>query len=168
MQLELVREAIKLILEDEELIERHPDLTPVHVSSLEEFVDWKTEMKERIDRRALSEINSYIEYIVNTQRLAKAAKEIIDILDTKVDVHIEPILNEIHLMDVSFKVAHELARKLHLKFEKDYRKTSPTVTYKTFLNNGIELKLYVGELPRCKIVPKKITVTETIYEVVCT
>ena len=168
MQLESVREAIKLILEDEELIEHHPDLTPVHVSSLEEFVDWKTEMKERIDRRALSEINSYIEYIENTRRLAKVAKEIINILDTKVNVHIEPILNEIHLMDVSFKVAHELAKKLRLKFSKDYCKTHPAIIYKAFLDDGVELKLSVGELPRCRIVPKKITVTKTIYEVVCT
>lgn len=126
-------------------------------------MSWKKELKEAIIEEFKGDIRLLQEQRRRMLKTYDLKLKILQLLERPIEAIFGS--TRVFIRTYDFRVAHELSRKLGITFWKDTDAYGATYTG---YYDGIEIQIYgIKQLPRCKLVPKTRTVTETYYEIVC-
>lgn len=133
-------------------------------------MSWREEIINRINIQAQEKIMKFARYISNVEKLREVAHKVVLASDLEIKLlSIDPYDLSINIYEGNNKLVHHLAQALKLRFEKVFSESYGEMTYKAKLD-GVTLNIFeVKDIPKCRIIPRKIrrTVTETRYQIIC-
>ena len=133
-------------------------------------MSWREEIINRINIQAQEKIMKFARYISNVEKLREVARKVVLASDLEIKLlSIDPYDLSINIYEGNNKLVHHLAQALKLRFEKVFSESYGEMTYKAKLD-GVNLNIFeVKDIPKCRIIPRKIrrTVTETRYQIIC-
>ena len=133
-------------------------------------MEWKEDILKEIDSEAQEQIMRFARYIVNVQKVKEVAEKVISESELEIKlIYIDPYDLSVNIYEGNNKLVHHLAKTLKLRFNKKFSDSFGEMTYSATLN-GVKINIYeVKDIPKCRIIPKKVkrTITETRYQIIC-
>ena len=133
-------------------------------------MEWKEEIFKQIDSEAQQQIMRFARYIANVQKVKEVAEKVISESELEIKlISIDPYDLSVNIYEGNNKLVHHLAKTLKLRFNKKFSDSFGEMTYSATLN-GVKINIYeVKDIPKCRIIPKKVkrTITETRYQIIC-
>ena len=133
-------------------------------------MEWREVLINRIGVQAQDYIMRFARYIANVQKLKEIAEKVVSASDLEIKLlSIDPYDLSVNIYEGNNRLVHHLAKTLKLKFDKSFSESYGEMTYKAEID-GVRLNIFeVKDIPKCRIIPRKIrrTVTETRYQIIC-
>jgi len=133
-------------------------------------MEWKEDILKEIDSEAQEQIMQFARYIANVQKVKEVAEKVISESELEIKlIYIDPYDLSVNIYEGNNKLVHHLAKTLKLRFNKKFSDSFGEMTYSATLN-GVKINIYeVKDIPKCRIIPKKVkrTITETRYQIIC-
>jgi len=133
-------------------------------------MEWKEDILKEIDSEAQEQIMQFARYIANVQKVKEVAEKVISESELEIKlISIDPYDLSVNIYEGNNKLVHHLAKTLKLRFNKKFSDSFGEMTYSATLN-GVKINIYeVKDIPKCRIIPKKVkrTITETRYQIIC-
>jgi len=133
-------------------------------------MEWKEDILKEIDSEAQQQIMQFARYIANVQKVKEVAEKVISESELEIKlIYIDPYDLSVNIYEGNNKLVHHLAKTLKLRFNKKFSDSFGEMTYSATLN-GVKINIYeVKDIPKCRIIPKKVkrTITETRYQIIC-
>lgn len=131
----------------------------------------KEKIISRLEKYAKEDVERHLEYTRSVIRAFNVAKNILEMLPDELledtTVSVEGIGERIYFYTENRRLVHELCKLLNVSFTKDFNEHFGEVAYYGKFGTTTISIMGIKNVPKCRIIRKKVVEEREVYEIQC-